>query len=112
RGFDPMDMVAYKALAASLRPTIDKGVRRILVTSSGPREGKSTVAANLSRAIASSGKSSVVLVDADLMRPTLHDLFVIGQRRGLTEMLLELYQTNLLREQRKGLGLGDWIELA
>lgn len=107
-----MDMVAYKALASTIRPILAKGVTRILITSSGPREGKSTIASNLSRALASSGKYRVALVDADLMRPTVHDNFAMPQRRGLTDLMTELYATNLQREQKNPLGLGDWIELA
>lgn len=107
-----MDMVAYKALASTIRPIIAKGVTRILITSSGPREGKSTIASNLSRALASTGKYRVALIDADLMRPTVHDNFAMPQRRGLTDLMNEIYATNLQREQKNPLGLGDWIELA
>ncbi len=63
-------------------------VRVILVSSAVPSEGKSTVAAGLSRAIALSGQS-VALVEVDLRRPTFHQQFDLGgDPRGLTSALV------------------------
>jgi capsular exopolysaccharide synthesis family protein len=60
--------------------------RIILVTSAVPREGKSTVAANLAYSLAVSG-SRVLLVDADLRRSSLHQLFGVALKPGLREVL-------------------------
>lgn len=63
-------------------------IRVVLVTSAVPGEGKSTAAAGLARAAALAGQN-VVLVEADLRRPTFHELFQLGDdRRGLTTALV------------------------
>lgn len=63
-------------------------VDSVLVTSAVMGEGKSTTAIGLARAIAMSGQS-VVLVELDLRRPTLHEYFHLGEdRRGLTSALI------------------------
>lgn len=75
--------------------------RVILVTSALPHEGKSTVAANLARALALGG-SRVVLVDADLRRGLLHKRMGLPQEPGLAEALRapgdleKVIQTNCL----------------
>jgi capsular exopolysaccharide synthesis family protein len=58
----------------------------LLITSAMPNEGKSTVAANLARALALSG-SSVLLVDGDLRRGSLHRLLKMQGEPGLAELL-------------------------
>jgi capsular exopolysaccharide synthesis family protein len=60
----------------------------ILVTSSGRREGKSTVAVQLALALAQS-RRRVVLVDANLHQPVLHTLLNCGNEPGLTSLLLD-----------------------
>jgi capsular exopolysaccharide synthesis family protein len=58
----------------------------IMVTSAVPGEGKSFTSAQLARSLARSGKS-VILVDADMRRPTLAKLFHSEQERGLADVL-------------------------
>ncbi|MCV9996289.1 polysaccharide biosynthesis tyrosine autokinase [Paeniglutamicibacter sp. ZC-3] len=65
---------------------VDKPARVILVTSSVPGEGKSSVAANLAIAIASTGRPTI-LVDADLRRPVVTDVFGLPGGAGLTDVL-------------------------
>lgn len=62
-------------------------VRAIVVTSAQPGEGKSTVAANLAVVTARAGER-VILVDADLRRPILHDLFGLPPAPGLSDLYL------------------------
>ncbi len=58
----------------------------LTITSPGPGEGKSTIAANLGVVLAQSGLS-VVVIDADLRKPTQHQIFGVANDRGLTTLL-------------------------
>ena len=58
-----------------------------IVTSSGPSEGKSVTAANLAVTLASAGMR-VLLIDADLRRPSQHEIFGLENSVGLTTLLL------------------------
>jgi capsular exopolysaccharide synthesis family protein len=63
-------------------------VHIVMVTSAMPGEGKSTVAAGLARAAALAGQR-VILVEADLRRPTFHEQFALPtDSRGLTNALV------------------------
>lgn len=62
-------------------------VASLAITSAGPREGKSTITANLAVAMAQAGFSTVV-VDADLRRPSQHRIFDLRNDRGLTTLLV------------------------
>lgn len=63
---------AYKSLRTNLQfASVNREHKRIVVTSSIPGEGKSTVSINLALAVAG-GEGRVLLVDADLRKPTLH----------------------------------------
>lgn len=80
---------AFRQLRTSLLSAGgDQSLQAVLVTSSVPGEGKSTVAANLAITLAQAGRS-VVLVDGDLRHPTLHTLFDIAAPRGLGVVLAE-----------------------
>ena len=68
--------------------SLDRDVRSLLVTSVGPDEGKSIVLANLAVTMAESGRR-VVVVDCDLRRPCLHEIFGLADRPGLTTMMLD-----------------------
>ena len=110
----PTDIVEesyYDSLAASLHEHLQRGIKTIVVTSSGAGEGKSTVTAALGRALARSGRLSVCIVDTDRYRPTLHRLFSLDNRRGLGELLRELYHLDIGRETPGQFGLGDWLEI-
>lgn len=77
---------AFRSLRVNLEfAGVNHPLRTLLVTSTGPGEGKSTVAANLA-AIISQADRSVVLVDADLRRPTVHRFFNLTNRVGLTDV--------------------------
>lgn len=65
---------------------VDKPPRVIVITSSIPGEGKSTLASNLADAIAASN-SNVVLIDCDLRRPTQSGIYALRGGVGLTDVL-------------------------
>lgn len=76
----------FLAVPTQLESTAD-GARVLMVTSSRPAEGKSTVAANLAAALAETS-ASVLLVDADLRRPSVARLLDVEGAAGLTTVLL------------------------
>lgn len=81
---------AYRALrTAVLFTNVDKRIRTVLITSAGPSEGKSYTAANLAVVMAQAGHR-VLLVDADLRRPTQHRIFKIPRGYGLTDLLVDM----------------------
>ncbi|MCM3756311.1 CpsD/CapB family tyrosine-protein kinase [Sporosarcina aquimarina] len=66
--------------------TTDDDLRSILFTSSSPSEGKSTSAANIAIVFAQEGRR-VLLIDADMRKPTMHHTFHINNGRGLSSLL-------------------------
>jgi len=80
---------AYRTLRTNLQfAGIEKRLSPLLVTSANPSEGKTTTLANLGIAMAQAGRR-VVMVDADLRRPSLHQLFGLPNKVGLTNLLVE-----------------------
>jgi len=64
----------------------EQGIRSLLVTSTAPKDGKTTVASNLAILFAGAGRN-VILVDGDLRRPAVHSFFGLTNRRGLSTVL-------------------------
>jgi protein-tyrosine kinase len=78
---------AFRTLRTNIQFTsIDHEIRSIMITSTGPSEGKSTISSNLSVVMAQSGKKTL-LVDTDLRKPTVHHTFRLLNREGLTNVL-------------------------
>jgi capsular exopolysaccharide synthesis family protein len=79
---------AFRALRTSiLFSAADGGPRSIVVTSTGPSEGKTMVAGNVAIALAQTGQR-VLLVDADMRRPRAHELFAVNVEPGLSNLLV------------------------
>jgi capsular exopolysaccharide synthesis family protein len=81
-----LSVEAFRTLRTNLLMRMSEDSKLLLITSSRPKEGKSTVAANLACSVAALGKS-VLLVDADLRRPRLHQFFGIDNHAGLSDVL-------------------------
>jgi succinoglycan biosynthesis transport protein ExoP len=80
---------AFRGLRTNLQySSVDKPLRRLLITSAGPGEGKSTVVANLAIVMAQAGLR-VAVVDADLRRPGQHKLLGRPNKFGLSESLIQ-----------------------
>jgi protein-tyrosine kinase len=78
---------AYRLLSANIQhSSLNKDSKVFLVTSSSPGEGKTTVAANLAVTLAEQNKK-VLLIDANLRKPMLHQLFLNSNAIGLTNIL-------------------------
>jgi capsular exopolysaccharide synthesis family protein len=81
---------SFRGMRASLfGPHTDlRGPKTIVVTSPGPREGKSTVASNLAISLAEAHRR-VLLIDADLRSPRMHSVFKLANDRGFSNILNE-----------------------
>jgi protein-tyrosine kinase len=80
---------AYRTLRTNLDfAGLDRTLKTLVVTSAGVSEGKSTTLANLAVVSAQAGRR-VILVDADLRRPSLHQVFGLANDAGLTTMMMD-----------------------
>jgi polysaccharide biosynthesis transport protein len=87
-GVPPNFAEAFRALRTNvLFSAAEKGCRVIVVTSSAPREGKTIVASNLAIGFAHAGQR-VLLMDADLRRSRVHEVFALEQEPGLSNLLV------------------------
>ena len=88
KGAAPICVEQYRRLAGAVHGLqVDRGLKTMMVTSSVPNEGKTLTVTNLALTLSESYKRRVLLIDADLRRPTVHDLFRIPNTTGLAEVL-------------------------
>jgi capsular exopolysaccharide synthesis family protein len=80
----------YRRLAAKLHQAqIDRHMNAVMVVSAVPSEGKTLTSVNLALTLSRSYKKRVLLIDADLRRPSLHEVCGLHVERGLQECVLE-----------------------
>jgi non-specific protein-tyrosine kinase len=80
---------AYRTLRTNLDfASLDEALETLVVTSAGVGEGKSTTLANLAAVSAETGRK-VILVEGDLRRPSLHQIFGLANDVGLTSVMMD-----------------------
>ena len=88
---DPRSVTAeaYRALRTNLSfSSLDDPIRTLVVTTPAPQDNKSLVISNLA-VIMAQGGNRTILVDCDLRRPALHEIFGVDNSAGLTTMMLD-----------------------
>lgn len=106
-GVPPNFSEAFRSVRTNvLFSTAQEGSKSIVVTSTGPGEGKSMVAGNMAVGLAQSGQR-VLLVDADMRKPTVHEIFSIAQEPGLSNLLVG--QSKASETVRKTSVSGLWV---
>lgn len=88
---DPKSIAAenYRILRTNIQySSFDNEIKRILVTSSVPGEGKSTTVGNLALTFAQDEKKTII-IDCDLRKPTIHKRFNISNTFGLSDVMLD-----------------------
>lgn len=80
---------AFRSLRTNLIfAGVDRPLRRILITSPTPQDGKTTISSNLAVALAQQGERKVALIDADMRRPQIHHKFGMLNRSGLSDLFV------------------------
>lgn len=85
----PLDIISeqFRTIRTNIQYSmVDKNFKTIMITSSGEKEGKSTVSANLASVMSDENKK-VLLIDADMRKPTLHKTFNLENTVGITSLL-------------------------
>jgi capsular exopolysaccharide synthesis family protein len=84
----PTALEQYRKLAATLHHAqTDRGIRVVMVASALVGEGKTLTATNLALTLAESYQRNVLLIDGDLRRPSVHEVFQVANDVGLTDGL-------------------------
>jgi protein-tyrosine kinase len=93
----PIVVEQYRRLASSLyQLQSDAGLKTLMVTSAMPREGKTLTVTNLALTLSGSYRRRVLLIDADLRRPSIHQIFRLPKTIGLSEALRSGSRPHLL----------------
>lgn len=93
---------AYRTLRTNLEfSSLDHPIRSLLVTSPAADTDKSVTLANLAVIMVEGGRK-VILVDADLRKPALHQVFGVGNESGLSDLVLQEGSLDVLPLQATG----------
>lgn len=85
---------AYRTLRTNIQfSSVDRKIKTLAITSSGPGEGKSTTAANLAVVLAQNGHKTI-LVDCDQRKSKIHKIFKISNQVGISDLLVGNIELN------------------
>ncbi len=103
---------AFRTLRTNINFSfIEKKFRSILITSAGQEEGKTTTAMNLAYTMAKAGRSTL-MIDADLRRPALSRVIPSQGTYGLSELITNVFSTDIRKGPLEDFGIGDLLNLA
>lgn len=81
---------AYRSIRTNIEfSNLDNDIKIIMATSSQPNEGKSTFLSNLAISFSKLESKSVLLIDCDLRKPSIHKIFNISNAHGLIDILVK-----------------------
>jgi capsular exopolysaccharide synthesis family protein len=84
----PVAVEQYRRLAGTLHELqVEQGLKTLMVTSALPKEGKTLTVVNLALTLSESCRRRVLLIDADLRRPFIHEVFRLPNATGLNDVL-------------------------
>ena len=87
-GVPPQSIEQFRRLAATVHHIqAEQGMRHLMVSSASPREGKTLTIVNLALTLSESYGRRVLLIDADLRRPSVHDVFGISNKYGVAHAI-------------------------
>ena len=89
---NPKSVIAeeFRAIRTSIQySNLDKKIKTIIITSTSKNEGKTTIATNLAVNFALIENKKVLLIDCDLRNPSVHKIFNIVNKNGVSDLLLE-----------------------
>ncbi len=102
---------SFKTLRTNIHYSFnEKPGKLLLITSSFPQEGKTTMAINLALTMAQAGQK-VLLLDTDLRMPSLYKVFGHDRNQGLTKLLIDVYTPNLTEGDLSQYGIGDLFHI-
>lgn len=96
---------AFRTLRTNIQfSAIDKELKTLVITSTNPSEGKTTVSMQLGKSLAKNG-DSVILIDCDLRNPSVQKYVEINENRGLTNVLVNNEPCEEVMIQEDGLNI-------
>jgi protein-tyrosine kinase len=97
---DPVLVEQFRRLAATLQHAQgSSGLRSVMITSAAPGDGKTLTAVNLALVLAESYRARVLLIDADLRRPSIPTVVDLGDGAGLSDALRAQTEQKLMLVQ-------------